>query len=385
MKPCLFKAGDWVRFYRNGVLVIGVVEYVRRKPGIASHELLTDAGTVMEHDVVEARLSEPEAALNDSRISFHHERYHALPYHFRYRDEETICETLEEVHAYLQTVQGVEFMPCLEVGHRGTFSLEEQGDDMATEFNYKRAHREWAYPEWEALPDEVKELYLTVIEKYDGTNQSGDLSMPWLEGIEELFDVIDMEVLAHSAMVINALGHWDSSDNHDLEFPRNKHGAHWKYERLARQNLVKRGYPGPMPKPPSDQYMDHKEGTDYNNEELTELLRPMIAKHFSVLRVDNVNHRIRNAPFVKGHPFVIGRKHLENSNTMILDPRCAPCSHCGYSYDHHISDRVALLIPIREMEGDTVDLNEEEAETLRSLDEFFKENKIDGVAFVAKS
>lgn len=56
------KVGDWVRFYRNGALVIGIVSY-RRRGAFARDEwiLSTDAGEVNESDVLEVRRSDPES------------------------------------------------------------------------------------------------------------------------------------------------------------------------------------------------------------------------------------------------------------------------------------------------------------------------------------
>jgi hypothetical protein len=50
------KVGDWVRFYRNGELVLGVVQYV--KPGRLSYsarEVCTDTGAVAEDVILEVR------------------------------------------------------------------------------------------------------------------------------------------------------------------------------------------------------------------------------------------------------------------------------------------------------------------------------------------
>ena len=50
------KVGDWVRFYRGGVLVIGVVEYIReRKAWERADELQTTAGAVNADYVLESR------------------------------------------------------------------------------------------------------------------------------------------------------------------------------------------------------------------------------------------------------------------------------------------------------------------------------------------
>jgi hypothetical protein len=47
--------GQWVRFYRNGALVIGVVQYVRVDPVNSEREYQTDNGAVDEDGVLEVR------------------------------------------------------------------------------------------------------------------------------------------------------------------------------------------------------------------------------------------------------------------------------------------------------------------------------------------
>ena len=47
--------GDWVRFYRNGELVIGVVEYVVIDPDLQDVELQTTEGAVDEESILELR------------------------------------------------------------------------------------------------------------------------------------------------------------------------------------------------------------------------------------------------------------------------------------------------------------------------------------------
>ncbi len=48
--------GDWVRFQRNGILFIGVVEYRRKLEHWPNKiELVTTCGTLYEDDVLECR------------------------------------------------------------------------------------------------------------------------------------------------------------------------------------------------------------------------------------------------------------------------------------------------------------------------------------------
>ncbi len=53
------KAGDWIRFYRGGTLVLGVVAYVR-KDDLYGHAIIcADCGEVDPSDVLEVRSSPP--------------------------------------------------------------------------------------------------------------------------------------------------------------------------------------------------------------------------------------------------------------------------------------------------------------------------------------
>ncbi len=50
--------GDWVRFYRNGALVIGVVAYLRTQTSYPWHdEAFTDQGVISVKDIIEVRSS----------------------------------------------------------------------------------------------------------------------------------------------------------------------------------------------------------------------------------------------------------------------------------------------------------------------------------------
>lgn len=49
------QVGDWVRFYQNGKLVIGVVEYVMKSDVLGDIELHTDQGTTDPESVLETR------------------------------------------------------------------------------------------------------------------------------------------------------------------------------------------------------------------------------------------------------------------------------------------------------------------------------------------
>jgi len=52
------KQNDWVRFYRNGTLVIGVVQYLGEKDVLGYRTISTDAGTVSQDMILEVRTNE---------------------------------------------------------------------------------------------------------------------------------------------------------------------------------------------------------------------------------------------------------------------------------------------------------------------------------------
>lgn len=49
-----YKKGDWIRFMRNGELIIGVVEYTRYHD-IYYYSYITNIGEVSEDSIIEAR------------------------------------------------------------------------------------------------------------------------------------------------------------------------------------------------------------------------------------------------------------------------------------------------------------------------------------------
>ena len=55
IKPGDIKPGDWVRFYQNGALVIGVVQYAHYDGMTFKHTLSTDCGSIYANSVLEVR------------------------------------------------------------------------------------------------------------------------------------------------------------------------------------------------------------------------------------------------------------------------------------------------------------------------------------------
>jgi hypothetical protein len=126
-----------------------------------------------------------------------------------------------------------------------------------------------------------------------------------------------------------------------------------------------------------DQFMDHRKGTEYANDELARLFQPAVDEHFTVLDVQQVNY--------KPHPFTITQRHFTDSGT--IDPDKAPCGYqagqfrqmgegCRLSHAEHTSDRVVFLQCKH-------DVAQSEAQAcLSELKPLMEEHKCDGVAFV---
>lgn len=53
--PKDIKPGDWVRFYRNAELVIGVVQYVGTESYPRKQPIYTDVGSTMSEYVLEVK------------------------------------------------------------------------------------------------------------------------------------------------------------------------------------------------------------------------------------------------------------------------------------------------------------------------------------------
>ena len=252
------------------------------------------------------------------------------------------------------------------------------------EFNYKRAWNELAYPRYCQLSKDVRKLFELVQSTCGDQRQNSSLGMDWPDGdLEQRFYHVPSEELARALHVIYGLGHWDYDKTEGEEYVRDNHGAYWKFQYFAKQSLTERGFTN-WDKYNTSEFMDHKPGTDLNLEEQAELFTTLLSEFFEVMKVDHVNHRVKNYSGSKdgNHPFVIGSKHMANSTGMYLDPSCAPCAHCGYSYEDHESDTVMFVKLQRESDGDEVKLTKPEQKLLKSIGPKMEELKIDGLVFV---
>lgn len=55
MREAKYKVKQWVRFYQDNNLVIGVVEYVVQDMSYGAYSYHTNIGTVLEHFILDAR------------------------------------------------------------------------------------------------------------------------------------------------------------------------------------------------------------------------------------------------------------------------------------------------------------------------------------------
>ncbi len=266
---------------------------------------------------------------------------------------------------------------------------------MATEFNYRRAWQELANPQYEALPDAVKEAYRIVATEGRDLQQDKHLLVPVMPKIADLLAPFDTGDLCLFMKVIYNWGHWaytDIVDGVNTKFgpTSDDAGAYWKLENMIRQIIVdmpnprldnhesaichKYGDDHPMLKSNMDgKFMDHKPGTDWSNEELPGKYQHLVVDDFHISEVRCVNF--------KPHPFMIGPRHFpgDGEGSYIL-PRKAPCAMrgCCLDYDEHTHDVAMFLKCKRQLP------NKEAAAALMKLKNAFEEDKVrvDGFAFL---
>ncbi len=246
------------------------------------------------------------------------------------------------------------------------------------EFNYERAHREWAVPEYNKLSTEIKDLFRRVQQEGQSWKQDDGTSIKWPnDNIKAAFDAIPSDQLSYGMQVIYGLGHWDYPES---GCAKDKHGAYWKFEILAKRSLVERTPYHPWTELKiADSFMDHKEGTEYSCDEIPDLVRSVCCI-YSPIEADAVNFKVNGRP---GHSFMTGNGHFVK-DSIYLDPTAHGCYHkdldnelCGRPYSEHTHD-VALFVrgPIPETE-------EERAEIVAIVDVCKKYNaKVDGIAFI---
>ena len=213
---------------------------------------------------------------------------------------------------------------------------------MSKEFNYERAWKKYVKPEYDKLlPSISAALYITS-KNIDTLSQVGanhELSGVTPE-ITAAYDAIPTDVLATASQVVYYYGHLSSTKS------LQDGGLYWKFQILADASLANRADASEIwhkaqmtMKKALKQYDDHKEGTEYDDNEVPGYLLsqyPDLNNDLvSILNVQQVNH--------KPDVFCIGQRHMKLSQGMYLDPTVAPCAHCGQDYSAHTSDRAMFL------------------------------------------
>ena len=285
---------------------------------------------------------------------------------------------------------------------------------MSTEFNYKKARESWAYPAWEKLPQQVKDLYATLARDYQDLNQGPGTGIEWPADLKlkRMFHAIDQLVLADAQAVVYYCGHWHTEG---CGGPGGKDdaGAHWKFQILAKKAIIEEGLHrnlpgGKCPDVPAglvEQFQEHVDGTPYDDHELAKMFDEASGGVFHGTRVIRANHRVvdkrctvtkphepveRYATWIGGrkihedrsdnpHPFCIGQQHFPDRGSMYIDPRKAPCCICGYDFDEHVSDRL-LVVRVAEKDEKACP-TEAQKQAIVAAKGFMEQHKIDGVAF----
>lgn len=243
------------------------------------------------------------------------------------------------------------------------------------ELNYKRAWEQYVRPVFLKLCPSVMEALDHTRRNVDKLSQVGASNQ--LSGVpvilRSMFDCIPKTTLAWASEVVYYYGHLapDGSAQDD--------GLYWKFQKLAITSLVERGageqilaVAKQQMKAALKNFDDHKEGTEYSDDEVVEFVRSELPNNeggfIEMLRVDRVNN--------KPDTFCIGRRHFK-SDSVYLDPSAAPCAGCGRPYSEHTSDRVMFVKVLNE---DTNSLQV----VLKAIVDFCKEHTImlDGFTLV---
>ena len=258
------------------------------------------------------------------------------------------------------------------------------------EFNYQRAWREWAQPRFDKLSPELRALFTDVLAATDDLHtvpQKYETPFPDTEkgnALAVAFSKFGSEELAEAACVIYYYGHWGyTAEGKESQ----KGGAYWLFQRLADHVTIKRGETNgggvlcsknwEKRNWQTDDFMDHKEGTSLDNDELAAKYRALVPEPFVVQQVTQVNY--------KPHPYVIGPKHIEAAQSYggILGKEvmekvgCAYYdrgSSCGLPYSAHTHDTAIFLTMTRDV------ANKEAADILSALKPEFEKDNISGVA-----
>ena len=251
------------------------------------------------------------------------------------------------------------------------------------EFNYKRAWEQYVRPEFTKMAPALLSLVQDVtevarsLEQVGASHQLKSTPPELVSLLVKKLDEIPLEELAWASQVVYYFGHLAPNGEGQ------QGGAYWKFQMLADQSVLGRKggnealYQAKLRmKTKLEGFHDHKEGSEYANEELAGLVQKLLPDmtEVEVLGAENVNF--------KPHPFVIGPKHFPTDGGMYIDPHRAPCAMkgCNLSYEEHTSERALFVRP-------KVEDEEKFRAALKKVLEVLEENsvKIDGFAMVTDS
>ena len=194
---------------------------------------------------------------------------------------------------------------------------------MSTEFNYQRAWKEYVKPEYDKLYPSIQAALDITSKNIDTLSQVG--ASHALSGvtpeITAAYDAIPTDVLATASQVVYYYGHLSSTKS------LQSGGLYGKFQILADASLAKRTDASELwhkaqatMKEALEQFDDHKEGTEYDDQEVPGYL---LSKYptlnndvLQILRMDHVNH--------KPDVFCIGPKHMKQTTGINLYPNVAP-------------------------------------------------------------
>lgn len=242
---------------------------------------------------------------------------------------------------------------------------------MSTELNFIKAKREWAYPLYINISQEIRNIFLDVIKEYDGVHQKSDTSIPILNGFKERIQSQDKHEIQQAAQIIHYTGWWGGHDEFCLQYPKEHHGSYWKFELLVDQ-IVGSGDKIKVP----EKYYEHKDGSSFDDDEIIKILKPQLSELFTVMSVMDVNY--------KPHIPMIGletMKYAKRKNSPFLTGE-APCSHpgCDLKIKDHTSDHI-IFIKRKQVDGSK--FTQEEKDLLRKIVPEMEKYGCDGFAFIS--
>jgi len=157
---------------------------------------------------------------------------------------------LREVHRHEMSKLCDEVYKLSHIRYVGDWAFRHYGSDHKS-FDYVRAFLELAWPSYQALPENIRDLVLEAVKLTEELGQKKNLNMPWPDddggSLRSRFREIPAEFLSQAARVVHHLGHWKpqlilAEGQERPEFDTvveslGKAGGCWKFSNLADQIL----------------------------------------------------------------------------------------------------------------------------------------------------